>query len=288
MAQIIPYLLLAVSIILETAKNVFSNDFSKNVLKNETDIYKFNVFTYIGSFLALCFFEGKGYSLFTIITAFFFALAVWLNQYFLLKALNCGSMAFTSFINGTALIIPIIYGVSFLGDKIYLKQIIYLVMLIIGMALALNVKKEKLDLKWLAFSGGAMLFLGIVSILQFTHQTSSKRHELVDFLRLAFLFAIIINLFGWLIKERKVPSGYSIKSKAIPMALFSGIFMGLVHIINLYLSGVIDKVIFYPVSNGGLIFITLIAALIFFKERLKAIQWVGIIIGIIALSLIGV
>ncbi len=39
--------------------------------------------------------------------------------------------------------------------------------------------------------------------------------------------------------------------------------------------------------NGGLIFVTLISDLIFFKEKLNAKQWLGIIIGTVALSLMG-
>lgn len=62
--------------------------------------------------------------------------------------------------------------------------------------------------------------------------------------------------------------------------------MGTVHIINLYLSGALPKVIFFPVANGGLIFITLVSDLIFFKERLNLKQWIGIIIGTAALCII--
>ena len=46
----LPYYLLTItSVLMETAKNVFSNSFSKNHLKNNTDIYKFNTFMYAGS-----------------------------------------------------------------------------------------------------------------------------------------------------------------------------------------------------------------------------------------------
>lgn len=300
------YLLLALSILLETAKNVFSNDFSKRMLVNDTDIYKFNVFMYTGSFLVLCLFGAGSCSAFTVGTAFLFALAIWLNQYCFLKALKVGSMSFTTFIQGVALIIPLIYGAFVWKETILPRQFFLLAVLIGGMALALlggHKQPEAITARpkntgsgrFLLYAGGAMLFLGCICILQSTHQMSEHSDELVPFLRLAFLFTVLMNLITWCLREAlwRRHSGYgehatfSLKSGAIPMAAASGIFMGLVHMINLYLAGVLPKVIFFPVSNGGLIFVSLIAALIFFKERMSARQWVGILIGTVALSLIG-
>ncbi len=62
----IQYGLLLASVMLETTKNIFSNRFSKEVLKNETDIYKFNTFLYFASFLVLLFFPGMHASGFTV------------------------------------------------------------------------------------------------------------------------------------------------------------------------------------------------------------------------------
>ena len=285
--QITLYLLLILSILLETTRNIFSNNFSKTALKNETDIYKFNFFMYIGSTLVLMCFKGGGSSIYTVLLSFLFAIAIWLNQYTFLKALKFGPMSFTAFIQGASLIIPIIFGAIVWSETISPLQIILLAVLIFAMALSLNLKKEGINLKWLGFSFLCMMFLGVIGILQTTHQSSNHSGELISFLRYAFLFTLIINLIGWLITERRVKSSFSIKSSAIFQAAFSGAFMGAVHIINLYLAGALPKVIFFPVANGGLIFITLVSDLIFFKERLNLKQWIGIIIGTVALCIIG-
>lgn len=283
----LPYILLAASILLEMGKNVFSNNFSKKALQNETDIYKFNTFLYVGSFGVLCCTGGWEMSAFTWITAFLFAIALWLNQYFFLKALSEGPMGFTSFIQGVSLVIPVIYGAVMWNETLRLRHILLLVLLLGALALALDLKKERLNKKWLFCSAAAMLALGGISILQSTHQMSEHKGELFAFLRLAFLLAIGINWAGWQIGERKTPSTFRLKGNAVAMALASGVFMGLVHIINLYLSGVMKKVIFFPVVNGGLIFVTLLAGLVFFKEKLGFKQWIGILLGTAALCLIG-
>lgn len=281
------YLLLVASILLETGKNVFSNNFSKKTLQNETDIYKFNTFLYAGSFVVLCCTGGWKFSAFTAVTAVLFAAALWLNQYFFLKALAAGPMGFTSFIQGISLVIPVIYGAVVWHEKLGLRHILLLALLIGALALALDLKKGKRNRKWLACSLGAMLALGGISVLQSTHQMSVHKEELFAFLRLAFLLAVGINLCGWRLGERKQPATFRLKGNALPMAAASGAFMGLVHIINLYLSGVMKKVVFFPVVNGGLIFVTLLSGMLFFKEKLGAKQWLGILLGTVALCLIG-
>ncbi len=281
------YLLLVASILLETGKNVFSNNFSKKTLQNETDIYKFNTFLYAGSFVVLCCTGGWKFSAFTAVTALLFAAALWLNQYFFLKALAAGPMGFTSFIQGISLVIPVIYGAVVWHEKLGLRHILLLALLIGALALALDLKKGKRNRKWLACSLGAMLALGGISVLQSTHQMSVHKEELFAFLRLAFLLAVGINLCGWRLGERKQPATFRLKGNALPMAAASGAFMGLVHIINLYLSGVMKKVVFFPVVNGGLIFVTLLSGMLFFKEKLGAKQWLGILLGTVALCLIG-
>lgn len=281
------YLLLAASILLETGKNVFSNNFSKKTLQNETDIYKFNTFLYAGSFAVLCCTGGWEVSAFTVVTAVLFAAALWLNQYFFLKALAVGPMGFTSFIQGVSLVIPVIYGAVVWDEKLGLRHILLLALLIGALALALDLKKGKLNRKWLVYSLGAMLALGGISVLQSTHQMSAHKGELFAFLRLAFLLAVGINLVGWQLGEKKLPATFRLKGNAITMAAASGAFMGLVHIINLYLSGVMKKVIFFPVVNGGLIFVTLLSGMFFFKEKLGIKQWLGILLGTVALCLIG-
>lgn len=302
----IHYLLLTLSILLETMKNVFSNNFSKKMLINDTDIYKFNTFMYIGSFLALCLFGIESFSAFTLVTAFLFSLTIWMNQYFFLKALKAGPMSIATFIQGIALVVPLIYGIFVWNEPLQPRQILWLVVLIAGMALALLEKRQPQatdaaaqqigrSARFLLYCGGAMFSLGGLSILQATHQMSDHNQELLSFLQLAFLFTLLMNLITWRLREYLHSHGsrygekatFTLKSNALPMAAAGGIFLGLVHMINLYLAGVMPKVIFFPVSNGGLIFISLIAARIFFKERMNLRQWIGIFIGTVALSLIG-
>lgn len=290
------YLLTFLSILLETGKNVFSNNFSKNVLKNDTDIYKFNTFLYIGSLAVLLCTGNYALSWYTAGMAFLFAAVTALSQYFLLKALAIGSMAYTSFIQGSNLVIPALFGVLFLHSPVKVLQLIALPLLLFSMALVLGVfdkktagaEKKAFSVKWLVFALLSMLFTGGIGIMQTLHQTSPHSAELTGFLILTFAFAVLFNLLFWRIGQKKEPATFSIKANALIQAALSGIFMGIVNLVNLYLSGVMPTIIFFPLVNGGLIIATILSAVLFFRERLRLPQWIGIVLGVAAMCMLSI
>ena len=286
------WFLLLLGVVMETGKNVFSNNFSKNVLKNDADVYKFNTMLYIGSFLillVLMVYTGKWYvSGFTVITSLIFAVVTMASQLFFVKALQYGSMAFTTFVQGANLVIPTLFGILVYQADGSVLQLISVAFLLVAMALVLDVKKEKINKKWLLYAMLSMMFVGCIGIMQSVHQESeAHKGELLGFLTLAFLFAVLFNAVLWILYAKKEKATFSVKSSAVVQAASSGIFMGIVNVLYLYLAGVMNKVIFFPVSNGGLIFATAICGVIFFREKMNKKQIAGLILGVAAICGIG-
>ena len=56
--------------------------------------------------------------------------------------------------------------------------------------------------------------------------------------------------------------------------------------LNLYLSGVIDSMLFFPLVNGGNIILATIMSFAVFHEKLSKRQWCGILVGMIAVLLL--
>lgn len=283
----ISYLLLGLSLALETAKNALSNQFSITKLKSDTDIYKFGFYMYLASFAVSLAFPGSHVSWFTVALAAGFAVLLGANQIFFLKALSCGSMSFTNFIQCTSLVIPALCGVLFWQEKASIFQLLWLVVLIFSMFWALKADKINKNPVWWISTMAAMVAMGGIGVLQSVHQMSAYKDELTGFLKLAFLFAALINLLLWGYRSRKEPAGFKMGSAAILQAASSGGFMSCVHFINLYLAGVLPKIIFFPIVNGGLIILTLLCAVVIFREKLTVKQWIGLILGTVALCGIG-
>ena len=70
------------------------------------------------------------------------------------------------------------------------------------------------------------------------------------------------------------------------MALVSGISIALNNVINLYLSGVMPSIVFFPTVNGANLLLMLLALVVFFHERLDRLQWLGIAVGSAGIALL--
>jgi drug/metabolite transporter (DMT)-like permease len=280
------YFLLFFSIFLETAKTVIANLFSKQELKEDRDIFKFNWIFYLGSFAILLCFPTTKPSLYTVLMAVGFAVVTTASQYFCLQALRCGPMSLTTFIQGSNLLIPTFFGMIFLN--VVPSPIFWplLVLLLVAMALVLISKPESVRFRWILLSMGTFLFTGGIGIMQ----TLAKPDEQIPFLQIAFALCALFNLAGQLLARKKDAPSFPIRSRTAVMAIGSGIAMGAVNRINLYLAdpNVMPTYIFFPIVNGGLIFLTTVAAVIFFKERLTRKQWIGLVLGIAMLTVIGI
>ena len=280
------YFLLFSSIFLETAKTVIANLFSKQELTRDRDIFRFNWIFYVGSFLMLCCFPGTMPSAYTVIMAVIFALVTAATQYFGLQALRCGAMSLTTFIQGSSLLLPTFFGFLFMNESASPLFWMCLVLLLIAMALVLIAGRENVRPKWVVLSFFAFVSMGGIGIMQSLHQSSAYRDELIPFLQIAFALCALFNLGGQLLCKKEGEPAFRLRSGTTVMAVGSGAAMGAVNLINLYLSGVMDKHIFFPIVNGGLIFLTTIAAVIFFREKLRPRQWVGLALGIAVLAVI--
>lgn len=280
------YFLLFFSIFLETAKTVVANLFSKQELTRDRDIFQFNWIFYIGSFLILCCFPSTLPSAYTVLMAAIFALVTTASQYFCLQALRCGPMSLTTFLQGSSLLIPTFFGFWYMEENA--SPIFWgsLVLLLVAMGLVLIAGGERVRVKWILLSLGTFVFTGGIGIMQSLHQASAHSGELIPFLQISFALCALFNLCGQLLYRKQGPISFPLRSRTTAMAVGSGAAMGAVNLINLFLSGVMDKHIFFPIVNGGLIFLTTIAAVIFFREKLSRRQWVGLALGIAMLAVI--
>ena len=118
------------------------------------------------------------------------------------------------------------------------------------------------------------------------HQNTEYKGEIGAFLVVAFFTSAVISFAVMAVLSKKerafykeIPKG-SLLYLLLGCMAIGGICAALNNKWNLYLSGVIDSAVFFPVVNGGGLVLTTLAALLVFKEKLTRKQWVGLIFGI--------
>ena len=270
---------------------VIKKIFTKKSEGTLTSIHAFNAIAGIVSAIVLFLWGGFGEcSLYTIILGILFGIITSLQYIFMMKALQLGPLSYTTVISAFSTVITALSGLFF-GDKIGIFQIIGIILMLASFIFAVEKKKDekKGSFIWLVFCVLCFVATGGIGLMQKIHQESAHKNELNAFLVIAFAVSFIFSIILMLISKRKEKAPVFEKNKDgkvniifIVIMVMSGVFIAVNNKLNLYLSGVMDSAVFFPVVNGGHLVLTTLAAVIFFREKLSVKQWIGIAVGILS------
>lgn len=237
-------------------------------------------------------------SLFTIILGIVFGLTTAIQKITYLQALQVGPFSYTAVIVSLSMLIPTLSGAVIWGEQIHAIQVVGIVLMSGCLVLSVDFKSEekKSSLKWLLFCATSFFCAGIIGIMQKWHQGTVYKDELNQFLVIAFLAAAVYSAVSIIVAKKTsdtlstAEDGGSKKklTHAVPVIIIAvcGIGNAVNNLLNLYLSGVMDSAVFFPVINGGGLILTTLCALLVFKEKLSARKWAGILLGIVAVILL--
>lgn len=283
------YVLCVLSFIAGGMKTALFNHAGKSALKGRHALFLFNAAMFSVTFsIFLLTALGKSVSAFTVALGLAFGTVIVLHSVCSISALARGPMHVTVLIMMSALIIPSLY------DSVVTKTVPTVgkiaAILVLFVFIFLSVGKSdgtKARGGWYFFVVCTFLLEASIGILQKIHQSSAHKAETSAFLACAFfcslLFALVMSVLTK--KDADGEAGAPLRSVLL-LAAVCGVCEFLNHDLNLKLSGMIPSEIFFPLANGGMLFLNTLAALVIFKEKLTRAQLVGVIGGIATLILI--
>jgi drug/metabolite transporter (DMT)-like permease len=231
-------------------------------------------------------------SVFTIVLGLVFGAVTALQGITNIAALQVGPMSYTSVIISFSTLISALSGVLFFNESLGWAQIVGMVLMLASFVLATknDDDEKKANLKWLFLCLIAFVATGGIGVMQKVHQSSEYRNELNAFLIIAFVSsAAFCAIFAALLKRRESRFADATKKQSkdkkqacfmLGIMIASGACVAVNNKFNLYLSGVMDSAVFFPIVNGGGLVLTTLAAVILFKEKLSIKQWIGVVLGI--------
>ena len=242
--------------------------------------------------LLLLLFGGVGTpSLFTLLLGALFGALTALQGVMSLTSLRHGPMSYTAVIVSFSTLMPALSGVLFFEEKAGWVQAVGIGLMLVSFLLAVKTGKEekKVNFTWLLFCTITFLATGSIGILQKVHQNTVYKGESDEFLIVSFIVsALLCALFAlfWRDKKANERDKTPLKQKKrwlFPLLMIvSGVTVALNNRFNLYLSGVMDSALFFPVINCGGLVLSSLAAAVLFRERLTPRQWLGVAIGILS------
>ncbi len=291
-------LLLIVSVLMNIlSAGILRNDFCKKEIHGSADLHTFNALSSILSAVTLAVIALAGGSLcipslYTLGLGVVFGVITALCAVLAMKALESGPLSYTNVIIACGMVIPSLSGMVFFGESISIGQYFGMALMLISIACAVDTsnKESGMSLRWLLLCLGSFLCSGSVGVMQKLHQSSPHRDELGIFLVIAF---IVSALFSFAAARISLNKGGKVTvlaagrvRKLVIFSIVCGIGIALCNQINMYLAGVMEAVIFYPVVNGGFMLLNILAGVLLWHEKLSRRQWFGLIMGGAAIFLL--
>ena len=288
-------LLIILSVIASALIGILRGKYAKSYPMSGVYLWRFNFYQNIFCFLSILLiylFSGTefSFSVFSVLLGAALAVANILSLEGLLQAQACGSFAYTSVIVALSAIIPSMSGPVLFGEKVTVSQFAGIGLMIICIILSPGNdggERRAVNLKWLLFCTVAFVFSGAVGVVQKIHQNNAAhKAEMPALLLTCFFVSFAISGIRLITERRRMKkSGESLNKLTLAVLLFpavSGLCFAFPHTINLFLSGRLASVVFFPTINLCPMLLTMLYAVFGFKERLTAKQWAGIAVGILS------
>jgi drug/metabolite transporter (DMT)-like permease len=198
-------------------------------------------------------------------------------------------IALTAISSRMSVIIPVVIGLAVIGDKAGPVKIAGILLALI--AFYLTLKKEKaivLNVNVFIIPVSVFLLMGLndsaVKITQYFFLPAGNEAAYVTYaasaFAVAFVFGILISIYRFLKQN--------IKFK--PVDLLAGVVLGLLNWYSLFylLKGLelVQISVFIPLLNISVVILSSLTGYFIFSEKLRAINWVGIAVSVIAIYMI--
>ena len=206
-----------------------------------------------------------------------------------LYALKHGPVSLTAFLMQLSLIGTTIWGFFFWDTAFTLFIAVGLALIVISLFLCLYTKEKQtaVSWKWIVFT--AMAFFGNAggTITQKTQQLSFVGQHKTMLMFFAMLFAFFVCLILFMRTDKKDFSAALKKAWCFPVV--TGVTNGFLNLFVMLLAvSTLSPSVVYPVIAVGGLLITTLYSFFVFKEKLKWWQWLGVLIGTVAVGILSV
>lgn len=231
------------------------------------------------------------FSWYSVIVGIIFGVIIFLFTLLNSIALKEGPISYTNVIINMSTVVTALSGWLFWDEELNVFMIIGIV-LMAGCMVFSNVgdgtERKAASKKWLLLTVLSMLLSACTGLCQKVHQSSQHSDEIYLMLIVAFVVGSVTSFSAWgILRKRENASGVEATSGSLKRYIGCyaaiGLTYGTTHVLNLYLSGVINSAVFFPIINGIPLVLIIVLSFVFFKERLTKKQLVGIGLGILSL-----
>ena len=290
------WIILLIAIIFSNLNYVFLHKFGNRDIKNIGDILLFN--SMISLIWAVIIFiisiSGNNGFVMPSAGAIFYGTLYGLNLsvflLFKMLSLTSGPISITSLIASGSFIVATIFSVIYNNELVSVIKIIGMAVLLFSFFLCMDRKNKNLvaTKKWKYYVTIFFFAGGMIGIINKLFQSSDAKTELDSMLLVASIVStVVLAAMAFIlggVKKTGIPKIYK---SGVVYIIACGLVSCIYNRLNVYLAGVMDGALLFPLSNGTLLLLNNVTGILLFKEKLSKIQIVGMIIGFLSIIMIG-
>ena len=266
---------------------------SKAKANGKSEIFKFNLIISV-VWLIILFTLNKGH-VYLDGQVLFWGIAYGITQtlFILFKtaAMSTGPVSITTLIGNSSLIVSITVSLIVWNENINTSDIIGLALLVFAIFMC-TYRKDNANYspKWKYYTALFLICASGVGIVFKGFGKSAGSEHCGDMMLVASVVMVVcyfvICMFTGGVNIKSIDYG-NVK-KFLVFALISGILSCIYNRLNVFLSGNLDAIIFFPSFNGGTVLVSTLLSVLLCREKLVIKQAVGLLLGIAAICLIGI
>lgn len=224
--------------------------------------------------------QGFSFHLPTVLFGIGYGVFLCISMHTGFKALAIGPMALTSIIASFSLLFPFFFGICFWNEPLTFYGICGIILLLFSILLINGKKFDGISFKWLIYAVATLMANGICSIIQKYHQIKFPSLYRTEFMIFALLCVLLMLT--------TIKSDYAKKQKFnfSWLGLISGTLNGAANYIVLFLSATENASVLFPIVSVANITTVWAIGILFFKEKLTALQTIGLMLGILSIVLL--
>ncbi len=290
------WFILMIAIVFSNFNYLFLHQFKNRDIKNTGDILLFNsmislIWAVILFVWGIC---ENGRFVIPSADAILFGVLYGLNLsvflLFKMLSLTSGPVSVTSMIASCSFIIATVFSILYNKESVSSIKVIGMVMMLISLFLCVDRKNKNLlaSKNWKYYVTIFFFAGGMIGIINKLFQASDAKNELDSMLLTASLVSALVLAVMAVVLDRIQKTGApKIYRSGIGFILACGVVSCVYNRLNVYLAGVMDGALLFPISNGSLLLLNDLTGVFLFKEKLSKIQIFGMIVAFFSMVLIG-
>ena len=197
-------------------------------------------------------------------------------------------VAITAISSKISVVIPVLIGVLiYANETLSVFKIIGLILAIVSFLLVFNNNANiKINPRFIFLPIILFLVNGFNdTIMTYSQRTHAGENTMI-FIACIFFTSMLIGLV-WVSLKLII-----FKEKILFRNIIAGVLLGIFNFLSTYyfFKGVdkIESAVFFPVLNTGIVVLSALSGIIFFKEKFNLINWIGIVTAIATIILIAI